>query len=181
MVILVILSQNTSHEPQHIGTLGFSGDSSPDGTIPTCDTTFPYSTSSLTTLESDTAYWLTCSWEVRRLTSASSLCFTTRVSCSCRDSTCMLACWLEAEGQGRKNRQIDFHYFYTFILSALEDVASLPSSRATLLRSSVSRSSAATASLVYESSISRSAIITWSLSCWNANAFSCMDFSSFRS
>lgn len=39
--------------------------------------------------------------------------------------------------------------------TALEDVASLSSSRATLLRSSVSRCSEATASLVYESSISK--------------------------
>lgn len=76
--------------------------------------------STICRLESETAYWLTCSWEVRSWMRASSLCFTTPLSCSCRDSTCMLACWLEApdrQGEAEKKQEemtltIKQDYFY---------------------------------------------------------------------
>lgn len=73
--------------------------------------------STICRLESDTAYWLTCSWEVRSCASASSLCFTTPLSCSCRDSTCMLACWLEADKErhrkGKVKGKLLFFFFFT--------------------------------------------------------------------
>lgn len=65
-------------------------------------------------LDSDTAYCWTCSWDVLSWARALSLCCTATPSCSCRDSTCMLACWLdtntgqlqpETSGQNINNKQ----------------------------------------------------------------------------
>lgn len=50
--------------------------------------------STICRLDRDTAYWLTCSWAAWSWSTASSLCLARTFSCSWRDSTCRLACWL---------------------------------------------------------------------------------------